>query len=86
MGQAELVSPAQPAGSGTCPLPAAVRSRTSAWDAEGPDAPQPRSKVQSRALPAFMGAQAPCPWRWGRGRPGGPAEPLTPPGPGSLVG
>ena len=37
MGQAELVSPAQPAGSGdmSSPPPAAVRSRTtSAWDAE----------------------------------------------------
>lgn len=49
MGQAELVSPLPSLRVlGTCPLlPTAVRSRTtSAWDAEGPDAPQPRRGSQ----------------------------------------
>lgn len=85
MGQAELVSPAQPAGSGdmSSPPPAAVRSRTSAWDAEGPDAPQPRP-WQSRALPALRAATGSLPLEVGQRPAWGPAEPLTPPGPGSF--
>ena len=85
MGQAELVSPAQPVGSGDMspPPPAAVRSRTtSAWDAAGPDAPQPRL-WQSRALPALRAAIGSLPLEVGQRLAWGSAEPPTPPGPGS---
>ena len=85
MGQAELVSPAQPVGSGDMspPPPAAVRSRTtSAWDAAGPDAPQPRL-WQSRALPALRAAIGSLPLEVGQRLAWGSAEPPTPLGPGS---
>ena len=85
MGQAETVSPAQPVGSGDTspPPPAAVRSRTtSAWDAAGPDAPQPRP-WQSRALPALRVATGSLPLQMGQRPAWGPVESPAPLGPGS---